>query len=308
MVLRNRQLRGIPLSWWPALFLTVVSTLMIPFIAEHFWFKLLPFIPDGLRPWLIYGGMIAHLGQSGDRVPQGKERAQLFFGMYTGISFPAGICFQPRLPFPIISLILRLFFGKNVAGYLGWILEGDVRVESITSPFVAEGLTSDGIRVKLSGTLVFEIENAAVYLSQTRDGYDRSAVLEALPSESSAHIKERVITRHTAKELHQGEYQGGKVLTQWITEACSFVEDFGLCLARAPIVKVDIESERIQRAFDVVHAKKLVSESAAVLSEQYALIKERNPGISEEGVLFLLNLERSGEGLPNLTMANIKVK
>lgn len=316
MVLRDRQISGIPLTWGEAFIATLIVACTIPIIAELVWFRLLPFIPEMVRSWLIYTGVILYIGQCAGNVNAGTERAQLCFGMYTGVSFPAGFYLLPKLPFPIILLIIRVILfalqsveGSKVYRYLGWILEGEVRVESITTSFIAEGMTNDGIVVSLRGTLVFEIENAAIYLSQTRDGADRSAILRALPSESSVRIKEKVIAGHTAKELHQGAYSGGKDLTKWITEACSFVEDFGLSLSRAPVVTAEIKSERIRKAFDADNAKMLLRRNTNEVAEAFSQFRKGLPPETSDEVAFLLfNAARLDENLPTVTMANLKVK
>jgi hypothetical protein len=309
MVLRDRQISGIPLTWGEAVIATLVAACTIPIFAELVWFKLFPFIPEMVRSGLVYIGVILYIGQCAGNVKAGTERAQQCFGAYTGVSFSAGFYLLPRLPFPLPSLILRAISSAEVYKYLGWILEGEVRVESITTSFVAEGLTSDGTNVSLSGTLVFEIENAAVYLSQTRNGTDRSAILEALPSESSACIKERVIASHTAKELHQGAYGGGKDLTKWITEACSFVEDFGLSLSRAPIVTVEIKSERIRKAFEADNAKALLRRNTNEVAEAFSEFRKGLPSDTSDEVAFMLfNAARLDENLPTVTIANLKVK
>lgn len=309
MALRDRQIGGIPLAWGMGFITTLLTAGTIPFIAEYGWFRLLPFIPETIRPWLVYIGIFLYLGQTAGNVKAGTEQAQLFCGKYTGVSFPAGFYLLPRLPFPIISLLLRYTLGVKVYQYLGWVLEGEVRVESISVSFTSQGLTNDDIRISLSGTLVFEIENVAVYLSQTRDGTDRSVILEALSSETSARIKEKVIANHTAKELHQGSYSGGKDLTGWVTEACSFVKDFGLSLSRAPVVKVEIESERIRKAFDVDNAKALLRRNTNEVADAYREFKNGLPPETSDEVAFMLfNAARLDENLPAVTMANIKVK
>ena len=309
MVLRNRQLRGIPLSWWQGIVGTLFVACTIPFIAENFWFKLLPFIPDTIRRELIYIGMILYIGQCSGNVKAGTEQAQQSFGSYSGISFPAGFYLLPRVPFPIISLFLHIAFGAKVYKYFGWILEGVVQVESITSPFVAEGLTSDNIRVKLSGTLVFEIENAAVYLSQTRDGSDRSAILEALPSEFSSRIKKNIIARHTSEELYKGEHTNDEKLTELITRESRFVKDFGLSLSRALFVLVDIQSERIKKAFDADNSKVLLRRNTNEVAEAFSEFRKGLPPETSDEVAFLLfNAARLDENLPTVTLANLKVK
>ncbi len=307
MALRDRQIGGIPLSWWPAFFVTVITTLMIPFIAEHFWFRIFPFIPDGIRPWIVYIGMTLHLGLCSDRVPQGKERAQLFCGWYTGISFPAGIYFLPKLPIPIIHFILKIS-RSDVITYLGWCLEGDVSVASISVEASADGITSDGVRVSLSGMFIFEIENAAVYLSQVEGDGGKDYFQRALAAEVSSRMKQKVIAQHTVRELEQGEYDKQQTVNQWVTDACNLLKDFGVRLTRSPIVKVDIKSKRIERAFDTVSAEKILLQSTVVIARQFALVMKEHPGISEELALILLNLDRAEEGLPQITMANIKMK
>jgi hypothetical protein len=309
MALRDRQLGGLPLTWGVAFITTLLAACAIPFIAEYFWFRVFPFVPETVRPWLVYVGVLLYISQCAGNVKAGTEQAQLCFGIYTGVSFSAGFYLLPKLPFPIISLLLRGVFDYKVYQYLGWVLEGEVRVESIAVSFASQGLTDDGVRVSLSGTLVFEIENAAVYLSQTRDGTDRSVILEALTSETSARIKKRVIANHTAKQLYQGAYSGGEDLTEWVTEACSFVKDFGLSLSRAPIVRAEIESERIRKAFDADNAKALLRRNTDEVAEAFSEFKKGLPlGTSDEVAFMLFNAARLDENLPAVTMSNIKVK
>jgi hypothetical protein len=308
MALRDRQLGGISLSWWSAFVLTIMSALAIPFIAELIWFKLFPFIPEGIRPGLVYAGMILHIGLSSGRVPQGKERIQLFFGMFTGVSFPAGIYLLPKLPFPFIYLILKVCFGSEVSTYFGWYLEGDISVASIVVKAAAEGVTEDGVRVSLSGEFIFEIENAAVYSSQVEGDGGKDYFQRALAAEVSSRMKQQVIAQHTVRDLEQGEYDKQQTVNQWVTDACNLLKDFGVRLTRSPIVKVDIKSKRIERAFDTVSAEKILLQSTAVIARQFALVMKEHPGISEESALILLNLDRAEEGLPQITMANIKMK
>ncbi len=308
MSLRDRQIGGIPLAWGNAFVLTFVLSLSVPVIAYSLWFPIFG-IPEELRKWIALFGTCLYIFQCAGRVPAGMERAQLFFGIYTGESFPAGIYFLPRIPFPIISLLLELMFKEDVSKYLGWILEGDVSVESIVTSFISEGVTSDGIRVKLEGKLVFEIVNAAVFLSQRGNSSNKTSLDEAIQSEASSRIKERVIAKHTAQSLHQGSCEGGEGLNRWITESCVFVKDFGIRLSRSPIVTVDIKSSRIQKAFDAYGARDLMSNNTNALAKAFSEFRSALPeGTSEEAALMLFNAERIDEGEQPVSMNILKIK
>lgn len=307
MSLRDRQVGGIPLTRVEATILTLILGACIPIIGYNFWFPLFG-VPEELKFWISLVGVLVYLSQCTGRVPAGVECAQLFFGTYTGESFPAGIYLLPRVPFPIISLLLTLI-KDDVSKYLGWILEGDVSVRSIVISFFAEGITADGIRVKLEGKLVFEISNAAIFLSQDGNSSHFSSIEEALQAETSNRIKMTIIKNSTAKNLYQGIYDNGATLNDWITYECKFVEDFGVRLARSPVTTVDILSERIQNAFDADNSKSLLRSVSNETAEAYAdFITKLPPGTSEEVALAFFNTARMNQGLPPVSINVVKLK
>jgi hypothetical protein len=308
MSLRDRQIGSIPLEKGPAFALEAVGILLVILFAYKLW---APFfgIPEELRGFFVCIGVAFYLYNTTGRVPPGVERAQLFFGTYTGVSFPAGVYVLPKLPFPIISFLLEIVFKEEVSKYLGWTLEGDVSVESIVVPFFAEGLTSDGARVSLTGRLVFEVVRAAIYLSQRGNSTNKVSIEEALQAEVANQLKQRVIAVSTVKDLYRGAYQGGLTLNDLITKVCDFVQDFGLCLARSPIVTVKIESERIQRAFDADGSQKLLERTTTALAARFRKYREElGPGVSEEVALMLFNADQIDSGQPTLDMNILKLK
>jgi hypothetical protein len=308
MSLRERQIGGIPLEKGPAFILEAIGILLVIFFAYKLWAPLLG-IHEEVRGFFACIGVAFYLYNTTGRVPPGVERAQLFFGTYTGVSFPAGVYVLPKLPFPIISFLLEIVFKEEVSKYLGWTLEGDVSVESVVVPFFAEGLTKDGVRVSLSGRLVFEVVHAAAYLSQRGNSTNRTSIEEALQAEVANQFKQSVIAVSVAKDLYRGLYQGGLTLNYLITEACDFVQDFGLRLARSPIVSVKIESERIQKAFDADGSQELLDRATAALATRFRKYKEElGPNISEEVALALFNADQIDNGQPTLDMNILKFK
>ncbi len=307
MALRHRQISVFFLPREGAALLTAAGTLLVWFLSKNFWLPLFG-IPGEFHNFIAYTGCMLYLVSCAGRVPEGKERAQLFFGAYTGGSFRAGIYLLPKLPFPIISLILRGLLSVDISSYLGWVLEGDVYVESITIKIQAEGMTNDGVRVSTSGTLILEIENAAVYLSQTQTSSGRGGLHEAVSSQCSARIKQRVIAKHSARELMQADYQDEYgAFNRWVTEVCDFIKEFGLSLAQSPIVHVTIESDRIREAFDATNAKLILRDNTNEVAAAFKEFTEGLPkGTSEEVALLLFNHARIDEGLPPVNIVKLK--
>jgi hypothetical protein len=308
MSLRDRQIGGVPLEKGSAFALEAVGTLLVVLFAYKLWAPFFGF-PEELRWFFACVGVAFYLYNTTGRVPPGIERAQLFFGTYTGISFPAGVYVLPKLPFPIISLLLEVVFKEEVSKYLGWTLEGDVSVESIVVPLSAEGLTNDGVRVSLDGQLVFEVVHVAIYLSQRADSTNKVSLEKALEAEVASQLKQRVIAVSTAKELYRGVYPGGLTLNDLISEVCNFAQGFGLRLARSPIVTVNIESERIRKAFDVDGSQALLEKTAMALATRFRKYKaELGSGVSEEVALMLFNADQIDNGQPTLDMNLVKFK
>jgi regulator of protease activity HflC (stomatin/prohibitin superfamily) len=213
-------------------------------------------VPEELRMYIAVLSASVYLLSCIGRVPPNQEQAQLFFGSYTGESFSAGLYLLPRLPFPIFSVLLRV--SEDLNQYFGWTLEGSVPIQSITVSLEVGGMTSDGIRIKVRGKLVFEITHAHTFLSQTRGDTDRESLEEAIRAECAARVKSKVIAQHTLRELQQGDHQtGSEKINVIITRVCLLEKDFGVELARSPIVDIEILSEQVQEAFDRVSAQAL---------------------------------------------------
>ncbi len=305
MALRDRQIGGIALTKGQAEVLSHVFTVCVPILGYAFWYPRVG-IPEELWLPLAVIGVIVHLGMSLGVINPGYERAQLFNGKYTGISFPAGIYFNPVIPFPILLLLVRLISEEVYKKFL-WSMEGDVRVESISLEGVAEGLTRDDALVEIKWTLTLEIMNVAVFRSQTRDDTDRQSMLNIIRAEYASQVKTSVIGQHTVEELQRGTHSGGaRVLNEWMTEAWNLVEDFGVRLSRSPVVKVHILSDQVRQAWDRAQAKEIFIASADALGEAFARFREKNPSLSEEIAWASF---ASSQGLPPGTSINIiKVK
>jgi hypothetical protein len=309
MALRDRQLGGIPLSKDNAFLVTFLGAFCVILIAYLFWFPLLG-VPQEIRKYVAGFGAALYILLCSGRVHQGKERAQLFMGTYTGISFPAGIYLLPKLPFPIITLLINLLLSKDVSDYLGWTLEGDVNVKSIALKITSEGMTSDGVVVELKGTLSLEVENAAVYLSQSEGKGGDESLLSIIGAECSAQIKREVIARNPVKNLLKGDYHAEYLgVNEQITEACALIKDFGLSLARSPLVTVHIVSDRIRASVDNLAAKQILDDSSKALATRFRKFHKRlGPNVSEETALILFNLDQIDNGGPTLNMNTLKLK
>jgi hypothetical protein len=313
MALRHRQEGGVPLTEKEGVLWTATGCLAIPFLARIFWFPLLESFgvtfPNEIKTVLMLFGILMHISHSAWKVQPGKERAQLFMGRYTGLSFPAGICFLPALPLPLVSLVLKYVLSYDINAHLGWTLEGDVHLESITIETKAEGLTTDGIRVSIVTTLIFEIVRASTFLSQTRQDTDRSGFIRALASQASARIKQVAIGKLTAEQLYRASYSNlGPSLNELISSLCHFEEEFGVVLAQSPITEVKILNERIQEAFDSDQAKDLLRRNTNEYALAFAEFKKNLPSnVSDDIALAFFNTARMNSGQPPVTMNMVKV-
>lgn len=307
MALRDRQTGGIPLTKGVAAVVTLFLTYTVYFLSLRLWQPLIG-VPDELRSWVAVISMLGYLLSCVGQVPTNQEQAQLFFGSYTGISFSAGLYLLPRLPFPIFSLLLLA--NEKLSKYFGWTLEGSVSIESITVAVDAQGMTADDIRVGISSSLVFEVETAATFLSQTKGDTDRSGVIAALSGLASARIKEQVIALHTVKELMKGEYRNrGSDIGTWITKACNFIKEFGVSLTSVSTLKVEVLSKRVERAVDMQGAqpifRQITNEAATAFAEMVARLPK---GTSEEVAYMMFVAERNDQGLDVPPLSVLKLK
>lgn len=304
MTLRDRQIGGVPLPKLQSILLQVFFTACVPTLGYQIWY---PFfhIPEELWLLLAVVGMVTHMGMSPDIVPEGMERAQTWFGKYTGVSFPAGIYLKPILPLPFVLLAVRLVCGKEIYNKILWAMEGDVRVESIPLQGLAEGLTRDGALVELQWTLVLEIVNVAVFRSQTRDDTDRKTLLDTVAAEYNAQVKSSVVSQHSTEELMRGYHSGGaEVLNLWMTAAWSLEKDFGVVLARSPTTKVRILSDQVRQAWERSQGKEIFAASADALADAFAAYRRKHPDLSEE--LAWISFA-SSQGLPPGTQPPITI-
>lgn len=307
MALRDRQISGIPLTETQSEIGSHIMTAMVPVMGYKVWYPMFG-IPEELWVWCAIIGVALHLAMSAEIVPNNVVRNLLWMGSYTGVSFSNGIRWIIRLPFPVILLVIRAIFGEEFYRKFLWSLEGDVSVESIVAPFVAEGLAKDGARVRVAGTLRLEVENAATFRSQAVNG--EQDLINMVIAEYQAAVKSSVIMQHTVAELMYGTHSGGSsVLMKWMTEAWKLTGVFGVSLASAPIATVEIMSKQVERAFDRTQAKQIFIAGAESLAETFAAFKASlPPGTSEEVALSLFNIDRIDAGQPAVTLNVVKFK
>ena len=308
MALRDRQVSGIPLTKGQAVVVALVMTALVPVLSYGVWFKtILVWLPEELHLPLVVVAMVIHLTLSIEMVPNNVERNLLWFGSYTGASFPNGICLVPRLPVPIVLLILRLFLDEGTYKKIFWSLEGDVSIQSIPVPYEADGLARGGARVKISGTLRLEVVNAATFRSQTMDGNHH--LISMIAAEYASGVKSSVIAQHTAAELYRGYHSAGSAaMIEWMTEAWNLVSDFGVELSRAPLVKVEILSKAVEHAFDLEHARETFVAAAGAVGDAIAELKRKHPELSETELAMIYPNVFGGTGNVSVNVHNVKLK
>ncbi len=286
----------------------LAMTALVPVLSYGVWFKtILAWLPEELRLPLVLVGMVTHLVLSIQVVPNNVERNLLWFGSYTGASFPNGICLVPRLPVPIFLLFLHLFLDEVTYKKIFWSLEGDVSVQSIPVPYEADGLALGGGRVRIWGTLRLEVVNAATFRSQTMDGNDR--LISMIAAEYASGVKSSVIAQHTAAELQRGYHSAGsQALTEWMTEAWNLVSDFGVKLSRAPLVRVEILSKAVEHAFDLEQARETFVAAAGVVGDAIAELKRKHPELSEAELAMIYPSVFGGTGNVSVNIHNVKLK
>lgn len=316
--LKDRQLvTWAGLEKGPAAVVAIFMMFATWIIAHTVWFPLVDHVfgidlPDLLKQALVTAAIAVQFFSGLGNVQTGTEKAQKFMGKYTGVSFSPGIYLLPRLPFPLITLLLSVG-GSGLAKYfVGWMLEDEVTVNDRTLVITATGMTreGDGVRLKLATTLVLRVTNAAVYLYQTKVNTDEDQMLESVRAQSVAKLKQRVIGTHTAAELYRNQLQDEEgELAQWIGDACEFVEDYGLRLVKVAATDVEILSKQVERAFDRAQGKQVFVEGARSLAEAYAAFKEGlPPGTSEEVAVAMFNIEQIENGQQPISINIVKFK
>lgn len=308
MALRDRQISGIPLTREQAFIVALAMTALVPVLSYGVWFKTILFwVPEELRLYIVVLGMIIHLALSVEVVPNNIERNLLWFGSYTGASFPNGIYLVPKLPIPFALLLIRIFLGEEVYRKIFWSLEGDVSVESISVPYTAEGLARGGARVRVRGMLRLEVTNAATYRSQTMNG--REQLVSLIAAEYASSVKSSVIAQHTAAELMQGYHSAGTwALLEWMTQAWDAVRVYGVELASAPMVEVEILSKEVERAFDLEQARETFVGAATTVADAIAELKRRHPDLSETELAMIYPSVFGGGSNVRVNVHNVKFK
>lgn len=312
MSLRNRQVGGIPLNRMEGVLFTFFGAVVVWVLSINVWIPLFGYylfrIPQELVGYIAYGGALLYVsGCDWGVVPQGKERSQLLFGIPTGVSFSAGSYVLPKIPFPIVVLLVKLCANNEVSSYLGWTLQGDVGIASITVNVDVEGITSDGYRVTLSVPLIFEVGDATVYLAQTTEG--TTNVYEAISSESSSRIKQMIVARHTVLELHRGTLTNGDTVSELISEVCSFIQEYGLYLRRNPIVKVTMLNKQVERLFDKENAWALIVRQAIANGVALKDLQAQHPEMDTlEGMMFYSQIMGELDGVQRFNVNNIRIK
>lgn len=306
--LRDRQVGGFPLlekqGWWLIALGSIVVYLTWYFWwLPHFWH-----VPKVLRGplSLVCVGMYVHssLGQ----VRHSTERIQMFCGRYTGISCPAGLCPLPKLPFPVVSLILWVTLDKEIYAKIGWTLGETIDLASIVINLLVEGMTLDDVRIIVTGVLVFEIhqEGVPTYVAQTQSQGGMEGFRERLHAEVSARIKEYIISKNTVKELEKGSINSGDGLNAMVNQVCQVVDTCGVYLARSPLMGLTIKNPKIQEVFDQIAATSMLDKNVENVARRVQQMMEKNPGMSYE-VAYATVIKASGGDGPDIGINTIKV-
>lgn len=312
--LRDRQIVAwAGLEKGPSVPVALVMMALTPLLAYGIWFPLFARVtgidlPEFFKQTLVAVAVGVQFFSGLGNNATGTEKAQKFMGKYTGVSFSSGIYLLPRFPLPFITLFLFLS-GSPIAKYFaGWVLEDEVYVNDKTLSLDIVGLTLDG-RVRLTSVLVLRIANAAVYLYQTKVNTDESQVLASITAQSTAKIQALVIATGKIDRLYQGSLQGSEELPAAITEACSFVKDYGLMVVKVLHPHVEILSKQVEHAFDRAQSKEIFVAGAKSLAETWAAYRAALPAdTSEEAALMMFNADRLDQGLAPVSLNVVKFK
>ncbi|MEN9552325.1 MAG: hypothetical protein RI935_702 [Candidatus Parcubacteria bacterium] len=304
--LRKRSIGGIALTEGQSVLVTLFCAFVIIPTNIYFLWRPLLGIPKELLPVLYFVGPTLYLFQCIERVPVGVERAQLFFGKYTGSSFSAGFHLVPKIPFPVIVLLLKLLLKDGMYAYVGWTLEHDVSIASLTTRFEVQTLSKDMIRISVAGNLVLEVSNAARYLEQIQQNSKEE--IAAIVSDIFVNTLRSggVFKNFTLGELYQGSNaEEISRLAKTSTMVDRLEEDFGLVIARVSVAEVKVISQQLEAVTDTVIAQKTLAVSADILATMLQGIKAKNPGMTDEVALTLLNAARGESGQLPISVVRI---
>jgi hypothetical protein len=190
--------------------------------------------------------------------------------------------------------------------YVGWTLEHDVSIASLSTRFEAQTLSKDTIRISVLGQLVLEVSNAARYLEQIQQSNKEKVA--AIVSDIFVNTLRSggVFRNFTLEELYQGSNaEEISRLARTSTIADRLEEDFGLVIARVSVTKVEVMSKQLEVVTDTVMAQKTFTVSADVLATMLKKIKDQNPGMADEAALALLNIARGESGQLPISVVRI---
>jgi hypothetical protein len=296
MSLRHRHIGGPALTEGQAALVTLFfAFVVIPFMWYFVWSLMIRWIPRELNSYIVMAGIAIYLGECFERVPLNKERALLWNGKYTGSSFASGICLVPKMPFPVVSFVFDRLFSVDVSEYLGWKLEGDTTVESLTISSQSEGLTLDGARVEFVFNAVLEVVDTSMFLLQTANEANRNSYKSAVAVSISKVLK-GFVARNLAKDFMQGAYN--EDLEQEITRLSGSIKEYGLTVRSTTMTSIQILGREVEAAFDRVQASAILQGAANVQAEQFAeffaKLRKRNPKIDEVTALSLFQSSHGG--------------
>jgi hypothetical protein len=203
----------------------------------------------------------------------------------------------------------KLLLPSKVSAYLGWCLEGLVSLESLTISETVTGMTKDDIEVTAKVSLLFEVENVAVFLSQTNGGERKEEMLARARLECLSHIRRSLISTCTVKELRQADYlDSNSRVNKVITQACSFISTFGLSLTKSSVENVIILDDKTSRVYSQVASKKVYADNTDEFASQFVKFQRTLPeGVDTETAYMLFLKSRGIEG-DSFTMSSNKFK
>ena len=305
MSLRDKQIGGLSLPQPMGFIVHGLSSFAVFLLSYYFWLNKVIEVPEELRVWLSFGSTVPFFLSLFGMIQEGYVGALLWNGTYTDDSY-SGLYCTPKPPFPIVLLVLKVF-APGIYDKLFWSIGGILSVQDIAVPITSQVLSSDGVRLKTETTLVFELQSAARFLIQTSNNTETSSLFQAVTSLYSASMKSSSLSSYTAQEIHVGVYQKDQdALVALLMKQFDFVKNYGLILAKIPIVKIVIESQKMEKVFDQVAASGLLDLNASRLRARVALLKQDNPDMDDLTIYALLQ-SSSGED-SSLDIHSVRVK
>ena len=282
MSLREEQIRGPRLSKDQAFVLHPINAVIV-WVLSYFWWQPLLGVPEEWRSVIAFISAALFFFPLFGYIESGYAGAQEWGGHYNGESYSAGIYCLTKPPFPIVLFVLWLFLPelyKKFFWTMGPVVSVQDRTMQVTSQFFSREGARGGVRMLAESVLVFKMESVPHYLIQTTNDTDQSQLLEAITSLYSASIKSSTLSRYSTRDIFTGEYEKDQAaLVATIMQQFELIKNYGLSLANSPIVKVSIENQKVERAFDQVGAASILDESADNLADRVQAFMKKNPGM-----------------------------